>query len=222
MNKIVFLIHYYYRGDEYDEAVQSMMSLGAAMLRVGGSNLLDYFSSPSSTSSSGPVAVNKLGVAADTWDTALSQEEILHRKQVGVAVDYKAFDTELLRALFQVAKIVSTLSPEQIQAQQGVVFSHIQQQQIQDNLTDTEATKLLIETLQHNGLPVPASLQPSSGTENTDENATANIDLVSKFGSLVSGATGVVSSLLNPSSPQAADPTSPATNLQRKAPGSTR
>ena len=125
--------HNYYRGDEYDEAVQSMMSLGAAMLRVGGTNLLDYFASPSS---SGPVAVNKLGVAADTWDTALSQEEILHRKQVGVAVDYKAFDTELLRALFQVAKIVSTLSPEQIQAQQGVVFSHIQQQQIQENLSN--------------------------------------------------------------------------------------
>ena len=59
-----------------------MMSLGAAMLRVGGTNLLDYFSSPSSTSS-GPVAVDKLGVAAGTGDTALAQEEILHRKQVG-------------------------------------------------------------------------------------------------------------------------------------------
>ena len=53
------------------------------MLRVGGTNLLDYFSSPSS--SSGPVAVNKLGVAADTGDNSLSQEEILHRIQVRLA-----------------------------------------------------------------------------------------------------------------------------------------
>ena len=88
------LNHNYCRGDEYEEAVQSVMSLGAAMLRVGGTNLLDYFSSPSSTSSSGPVAVNKLGVAANTWDTDLSEEEILHRKQVGVAADSKALDTE--------------------------------------------------------------------------------------------------------------------------------
>ena len=61
------------------------MSMGAAMLKVGGYNLLDYLSSPSSSSSSGsgPVAVNKLGIAADTGDTDLSQEEILHRIQVG-------------------------------------------------------------------------------------------------------------------------------------------
>ena len=64
-----------------------MMSLGTAMLKVGGSNLLDFISSPSSSSSpssqsSVPVAVNKLGIAADTGDTDLSQEEILHRIQV--------------------------------------------------------------------------------------------------------------------------------------------
>ena len=69
------------REDEYDEAVESLMSLGGAMLRVGGSNLLQYFSSPSSPSIPGTVGVNKIGVAA-TEDTSLSQEEILHRLQV--------------------------------------------------------------------------------------------------------------------------------------------
>jgi hypothetical protein len=51
-----------------------------------------------------------------------------------------------------------------------MVFSHIQQQQIQDSLTDEEATKLLVETLEHNGLPVPDSLRPSQNTvDNVDE-----------------------------------------------------
>ena len=82
------------RGDEYDEAVESLMSLGGAMLRVGGSNLLQYFSPTSPTSIPGTVGVNKIGVAipgtvgvnkigvAATEDTSLSQEEILHRLQV--------------------------------------------------------------------------------------------------------------------------------------------
>eukprot|EP00090_Calanus_glacialis_P013422 TRINITY_DN22080_c0_g1_i5.p1 TRINITY_DN22080_c0_g1~~TRINITY_DN22080_c0_g1_i5.p1 ORF type:complete len:605 (+),score=162.47 TRINITY_DN22080_c0_g1_i5:66-1880(+) len=184
------------RGDEYEEAVQSLMSLGAAMLRVGGSNLLDYFASPSPTSPTGPISVNKLGVAADTEDTGLSQDEILHR--------------------IQVQKIVSSLTPEQIQAQQGVVFSHIQQQQIQDSLTDEEATKLLVETLEHNGLPVPDSLRPGSDTKNTGEiesEDSVNTSLATKVSSVLSGATGIISSLLTPSSSQQLDPTSQATNL---------
>ena len=69
------------REDEYDEAVESLMSLGGAMLRVGGSNLLQYVSSPSSTA--GPVGVNKIGVAAtEDEDDPLSEEEKLHRLQV--------------------------------------------------------------------------------------------------------------------------------------------
>ena len=66
------------RKDEYDEAVESLMSLGGAMLRVGGSNLLQYISSPS------PIAgpVDRIGVAATEEDTALSEEEKLHRLQV--------------------------------------------------------------------------------------------------------------------------------------------
>ena len=77
----------YCGGNEYEEAVQSLISLGATLLRIGGSNLQDYFASSSPTSSTGPVSVNKLGVAADTWDSGLSQDEILHMIQEGIAVD---------------------------------------------------------------------------------------------------------------------------------------
>ena len=68
------------RGDEYDEAVESLMSLGGAMLRVGGSNLLQYISSHSPIA--GPVEVDRIGVGATEEDTALSEEEKLHRLQV--------------------------------------------------------------------------------------------------------------------------------------------
>ena len=68
------------RKGEYDEAVESLMSLGGAMLRVGGSNLLQYISSPSPIA--GPVEVDRIGVAATEEDTALSEEEKLHRLQV--------------------------------------------------------------------------------------------------------------------------------------------
>ena len=57
------------------------------MLRVGGSNLLDYFASSPHISPAGPVYVNKLGVAADTGVTGLSQDEILHRIQVTVVAN---------------------------------------------------------------------------------------------------------------------------------------
>ena len=121
-------------------------------------------------------------------------------------------------ASFQVQKIVSSLTPQQIQAQQGVVFSHIQQQQIQDSLTDEEATKLLVETLEHNGLPVPDSLRPGADTQNTvntvaESEDSVNTSLATKVSDVLSGATGMISSLLIPSSSQPLDPTSQATNL---------
>ena len=50
------------------------------MLRVGGSNLLQFFSSSSPIA--GPVEVDRIGVAATEEDTALSEEEKLHRLQV--------------------------------------------------------------------------------------------------------------------------------------------
>ena len=56
------------------------MSLGGAMLRVGGSNLLQYISSPFSIA--GPVGVDRIGVAATEEDDNLSEEEKLHRLQV--------------------------------------------------------------------------------------------------------------------------------------------
>merc|ERR1712013_662804 len=147
------------------------------MLRVGGSNLLKYVSSPSSIA--GPVGVNKIGVAATEEDSTLSEEEKLHR--------------------LQVAKIVATLSPEEVLEQQQVVFRHVEEQQVADNLTDQEATKLLIETLEHNGLPVPASLLDTPHTENT--NLGSNILDSNQFNSnLLTKATEIVTSLISPSS----------------------
>ena len=112
---------------------------------------------------------------------------------------------------------MSNLSPEQIQEQQRVVFSHIQQQQIKDNLTDAEATKLLIETFEHNGLPVPESLQQSSDLKTTEENVPEAADedpnMINKLSSLVTGATGMISSILTPSSSQPVDTPGQATSL---------
>ena len=59
---------------------------------------------------------------------------------------------------------MASLSPEEIQQKQRVVFNHVQQEQITSGLTDEDATKLLIDTLQHNGLPVPESLTPPTIT----------------------------------------------------------
>ena len=57
------------------------MSLGGAMLRVGGENLLQYFSSPAPSAVSAPLEVDRIGAAASE-DTTLSEEEILHRLKV--------------------------------------------------------------------------------------------------------------------------------------------
>ena len=88
--------------------------------------------------------------------------------------------------------------------QQQVVFRHVEEQQVSDNLTDKEATKLLIETLQHNGLPVPASLLDTPHTENTS--ISSNLLGSNLLGSnlldsnLLTKATGMVTSLISPSS----------------------
>ena len=59
------------------------MSLGSAMLRVGGSNLLDFISlSPTAIPSFS--SVNKIGLAAEAGNSNLSPEEILHRKEVAL------------------------------------------------------------------------------------------------------------------------------------------
>ena len=93
--------------------------------------------------------------------------------------------------------------------QQQVVFRHVEEQQVSDNLTDQEATKLLIETLQHNGLPVPASLLDTPDTISTSLGS--NIPGTNLLGSnligsdllnsnLLTKATGMVTSLISPSS----------------------
>ena len=86
--------------------------------------------------------------------------------------------------------------------QQQVVFRHVEEQQVADNLTDQEATKLLIETLEHNGLPVPASLLDTPHTENTNlgSNQLGSIDSNLVNSNLLTKATEIVTSLISPSS----------------------
>ena len=60
---------------------------------------------------------------------------------------------------------MASLSPEEIQQKQQVVFNHVQQEKITNGLTDEEAAKLFIDTLQHNGLPVPEYLTPITTTQ---------------------------------------------------------
>ena len=86
--------------------------------------------------------------------------------------------------------------------QQQVVFRHVEEQQVADNLTDQEATKLLIETLEHNGLPVPASLLDTPHTENTNlgSNQLDSIDSNLVNSNLLTKATEIVTSLISPSS----------------------
>ena len=99
---------------------------------------------------------------------------------------------------------MATLSPEQVLEQQQVVFRHVEEQQVSDNLTDKEATKLLIETLQHNGLPVPVSLLVTPHTENTSIGSNllgSNLLGSNLLGSnLLTKATGMVTTLISPSS----------------------
>ena len=83
--------------------------------------------------------------------------------------------------------------------QQQVVFRHVEEQQVADNLSDQEATKLLIETLEHNGLPVPASLLDTPHTENTNLGSN-QLDSNLLDSNLLTKATEIVTSLISPSS----------------------
>jgi len=114
------------RNDNYDEAIGTMMSLGATVLKVGVTKMLET-SSPSSSTS----GVNKLGVAAST--AQLTPEELLQQQQV------QAF--------------VSKLTPEQIKLKQQLVQDHVTQQALEQNMNSIQTAQLLAETLQHNGLP---------------------------------------------------------------------
>ena len=64
---------------------------------------------------------------------------------------------------WQVQSLIASLTPEQIQAKQAEVVQHVSQQATQQGLTSEEATKLLLETLQYNGLPMVGE-EPSSSS----------------------------------------------------------
>ena len=54
------------------------------------------------------------------------------------------------------------MSPEQIKTKQNEVVQHVSQQATEQGLNSEDATKLLIETLEYNGLPLVAGMKPSS------------------------------------------------------------
>ena len=162
------------------------------MVRLGGTGLLSALtSSSSSSSSSSPSSTSslssKLGVAAPTdnvyskvrLDKEVSDAEALHRKQV--------------------AKIVAQLTPEQIAAQQVVVEKHVKGQAETEGLSELERIQLQVDTLQHNGLPIPDDMMDKikSATSTTLSSISSDDTSVNMLGNLLGSATGLVSSIFS-------------------------
>ena len=74
----------------------------------------------------------------------------------------------LIFCLCQVETFISSLSPAEVEAKREEVTKHVALQASQEGLSEGEATKLLQETLQYNGLtqPDPTSSSVSSSEEN--------------------------------------------------------
>ena len=176
------------RDDEYEAALSSLLGLGSSMVRLGGTGLLGALtsssSSPSPSSSSSSSLSSKLGVAAPTdnvyskvrLDKEVSDAEALHRKQV--------------------AKIVAQLTAEQIAAQQLVVEKHVTGQAESEGLSEVEKIQLQVDTLQHNGLPLPddllAKIKSSTSTSLSSDDISTNM-----LGNLIGSAQGLVSSIFS-------------------------
>jgi len=181
------------KDDEYEAAMSSLLGLGSSMVRLGGTGLLSALtsSSSSSSSSSSPSSTSslssKLGVAAPTdnvyskvrLDKEVSDAEALHRKQV--------------------AKIVAQLTPEQIAAQQVVVEKHVKGQAETEGLSELERIQLQVDTLQHNGLPIPDDMlaKIKSATSTSLSSISSDDTSVNMLGNLLGSATGLVSSIFS-------------------------
>ena len=173
--------------------MSSLLGLGSSMVRLGGTGLLSALtsSSSSSSSSSSPSSTSslssKLGVAAPTdnvyskvrLDKEVSDAEALHRKQV--------------------AKIVAQLTPEQIAAQQVVVEKHVKGQAETEGLSELERIQLQVDTLQHNGLPIPDDMMDKikSATSTSLSSISSDDTSVNMLGNLLGSATGLVSSIFS-------------------------
>jgi len=177
------------KDDEYEAALSSLLGLGSSMVRLGGTGLLGALasssSSPSSSSSSSSLS-SKLGVAAPTdnvyckvrLDKEVSDAEALHRKQV--------------------AKIVAQLTPEQIAAQQVVVEKHVKGQAESEGLSEVEKIQLQVDTLQHNGLPIPDDLLAKiKSSTSLSSISSADISSTNMLGNLIGNAQGLVSSIFS-------------------------
>merc|ERR550539_2349110 len=176
------------RDDEYEAALSSLLGLGSSMVRLGGTGLIGALasssSSPSPSSSSSSSLSSKLGVAAPIdnvyskvrLDKEVSDAEALHRKQV--------------------AKIVAQLTAEQIAAQQLVVEKHVTGQAESEGLSEVEKIQLQVDTLQHNGLPLPddllAKIKSSTSTSLSSDDISTNM-----LGNLIGSAQGLVSSIFS-------------------------
>ena len=161
------------------------------MVRLGGTGLIGALASsssspsPSSSSSSSSLS-SKLGVAAPIdnvyskvrLDKEVSDAEALHRKQV--------------------AKIVAQLTPEQIAAQQVVVEKHVNGQAESEGLSEVEKIQLQVDTLQHNGLPIPDDLLTKIKSSTSLLSSLSSEDSsTNMLGNLIGSAQGLVSSIFS-------------------------
>jgi len=180
------------RDDEYEAALSSLLGLGSSMVRLGGTGLIGALASsssspsPSSSSSSSSSLSSKLGVAAPIdnvyskvrLDKEVSDAEALHRKQV--------------------AKIVAQLTPEQIAAQQVVVEKHVNGQAESEGLSEVEKIQLQVDTLQHNGLPIPDDLLAKIKSSTSLLSSLSSEDIsTNMLGNLIGSAQGLVSSIFS-------------------------
>merc|ERR550539_1828833 len=176
------------RDDEYEAALSSLLGLGSSMVRLGGTGLLGALTSSSSSPSpsSSSSLSSKLGVAAPTdnvyskvrLDKEVSDAEALHRKQV--------------------AKIVAQLTAEQIAAQQLVVEKHVTGQAESEGLSEVEKIQLQVDTLQHNGLPIPDDLLTKIKSSTSLLSSLSSEDSsTNMLGNLIGSAQGLVSSIFS-------------------------
>jgi len=150
------------RNDGFDDAVGTMMSLGATVLKFGVTKMLETSDISGSISN-----VNKIGEAAPT--SQMTPEELAHQKKV------QAF--------------ISKLSPEQVKLQQQLVQDHVNQQAQDQHLNSIQAAELLSETLQHNGLP-PINAPVKSAISTVAGSLAGGESLVNSLFSSILGAAG--------------------------------
>jgi hypothetical protein len=148
------------RSDSYDDAVYTLLKIGASVLKLSANYILDTYSSKTTIPTNG---VNKIGEAAQIEEKQaeekLSPEELLKQQQV--------------------LEFVSKLSAEQIKLQQSIVEEHVTKEAGEKNLNEAQTALLLAQTLEHNGLPqlsvAPSKIGYAGDISNSDESVLDNV-----------------------------------------------